>query len=177
MGLRRRPQNAIILSISILACTLVYLNLYAHDSRGSAGDQRPTHWQVNVIVGNPDHKRQKTKPDALEKCNIPTLEVNASEIIEFYQRPAPLDCAADKPPPWLRIQPNGSLQLTEYAKQKSKVRCNLHFYHRVDDHQVKWTIEENYRPGSVVHGGDFLHAKCSAGDDRWFGPHQCSAMT
>ena len=45
--------------------------------------------------------------------------MNGSEVIQFYKKIAPLDCTqgGKNPPHWLRLDEEGRLQLTDYAKK------------------------------------------------------------
>lgn len=72
-----------------------------------------------------------------QKCNIPKLEINGSEVINFFKTHAPLECQKKNSieDNWVFINDEAIIRFTE---KRAKAKCKIQYFSRVDDNNNKY---------------------------------------
>uniref|UniRef100_A0A8R1E3N2 Uncharacterized protein n=1 Tax=Caenorhabditis japonica TaxID=281687 RepID=A0A8R1E3N2_CAEJA len=117
-----------------------------------------------------DEKQQEKQPaDSLknQKCNIPKLDINGSEVIHFFETHAPLEC--QKTPGtvednWVFISDDGVIRFTE---KRAKAKCKLQYFMRVDDDHNQYLEAVEVQDGDRLNGSDYATVSCIHGFQKW----------
>ncbi|KAJ1371926.1 hypothetical protein KIN20_033975 [Parelaphostrongylus tenuis] len=100
-----------------------------------------------------------------QKCEIPKLDINGTEVKDFFHKAQPLECRKKHPENWVYIDQGGKIQ---YIESRKNAKCNGSFVTRRTDET------NDYRPFSALPSGqpllsDFAIVRCQDGDLKWSG--------
>ncbi|CAL2038843.1 unnamed protein product [Caenorhabditis brenneri] len=102
-----------------------------------------------------------------QKCNIPKLDINGSEVIHFFEKHAPLTCQmkdSDVEDNWVFISDEGIIRFTE---RRAKAKCKIQYFSRVDDNNNKYEDPLEISDGDRMNGSDYATVSCIQGFQKW----------
>ncbi|UMM26561.1 hypothetical protein L5515_010208 [Caenorhabditis briggsae] len=101
-----------------------------------------------------------------EKCNIPKLDINGSEVIDFFHKTAPLKCqiTGNFEEDWVVLDKNGKIRFSE--KRKS-ANCQMQYFWRITDDENGYGDTVDIKDGDTFDGGDFAKVTCYQGFSKW----------
>lgn len=101
-----------------------------------------------------------------QKCNIPKLEINGSEVINFFKTHAPLECQKKNSieDNWVFINDEAIIRFTE---KRAKAKCKIQYFSRVDDNNNKYEEPVEVLDGDRMNGSDYATISCIQGFQKW----------
>lgn len=130
--------------------------------------------KVKTVHSDRDRDLQKgsnlpsKEPDLLQnqKCNIPKLDINGSEVIHFFEKHAPLTCQSKRieEDNWVFINEDGIIRFTE---KRAKAKCKIQYFERIDDNNNKYFDPVEVNDGDRMNGSDYATISCIQGFQKW----------
>ncbi|CAI2352336.1 unnamed protein product [Caenorhabditis sp. 36 PRJEB53466] len=118
-------------------------------------------------AGDPGKQNEKEK-DSLQnqKCKIPKLDINGTEVINFFEKHEPLECQlkGQIEPNWVFVDEHSVIRFTQ--KRKS-AKCQIQYFRRVTDHENEYGEKLDVKDGDKFNGGDFAIVTCWHGFSKW----------
>ncbi|CAI2352335.1 unnamed protein product [Caenorhabditis sp. 36 PRJEB53466] len=102
-----------------------------------------------------------------QKCNIPKLDINGSEVIHFFEKHAPLECQkkhSSIEDNWVFVNDDGFIRFTE---KRAKAKCKVQYFSRVDDNKNSYAEPVEIRDGERLNGSDYATVSCIQGFQKW----------
>uniref|UniRef100_A0A1I7UIS0 DUF229 domain-containing protein n=1 Tax=Caenorhabditis tropicalis TaxID=1561998 RepID=A0A1I7UIS0_9PELO len=132
--------------------------------------------KVKTLHSDRDRDTQDGKPsepspqeDFLknQKCNIPKLDINGSEVIQFFETHPPLTCQKKNSgieDNWVFINDDGIIRFTE---KRAKAKCKIQYFDRIDDNNNKYEEPVEIKDGDRMNGSDYATVSCIQGFQKW----------
>lgn len=98
-----------------------------------------------------------------QKCNIPKLEINGSEVIHFFEKHEPLECQkkdSNIEDNWVFINDEGVVRFTE---KRAKAKCKIQYFSRIDDNTNRYEEPVEINDGDRMNGSDYATVTCIQG--------------
>ncbi|PIC31689.1 hypothetical protein B9Z55_012303 [Caenorhabditis nigoni] len=101
-----------------------------------------------------------------QKCNIPKLDINGSEVIHFFTKHAPLECqkSGKIEDNWVFINDEGVIRFTE---KRAKAKCKIQYFERIDDNKNRYEEPVEIFDGDKMNGSDYATVSCIQGFQKW----------
>ncbi|VDD90552.1 unnamed protein product [Enterobius vermicularis] len=101
-----------------------------------------------------------------QTCRLPKLDINGSEVIQYFEKPKPLKCDSNAEN-WAYIDDNRQLRIFPKIEEKyGKIRCEISYFYRVDDKNTRVTSPVAIEDGSAIKEGDYFILECSGKDQK-----------
>lgn len=135
------------------------------------GDETPI--KVKTLHSDRDRDLQKdgqeNPKDLLknQKCNIPKLDINGTEVIHFFEKHDPLKCQLKNSgieDNWVFINDEGVIRFTE---KRAKAKCKIQYFSRIDDNNNKYEDPVEVNDGDRMNGSDYATVSCIQGFQKW----------
>ncbi|VDK59184.1 unnamed protein product, partial [Cylicostephanus goldi] len=118
-----------------------------------------------------DARKNGEKPSAAgafnlegQTCRIPKLDINGSEVRDFFFKSKPLDCLKN-PQNWLFIDDSNNVQ---YIESRKNAKCQGSYVTRKSDQTNIYTAFDSLPAGNPMKS-DFAVVKCKDGEQIWNG--------
>ncbi|GMR62931.1 hypothetical protein PMAYCL1PPCAC_33126 [Pristionchus mayeri] len=167
MRLPHNFWNTLLLSI---VCTIIYLLLRSSYSQTSVPLKSVQLYnnetKINIsILGQDDGSRRKKdvkkKDDNSMSCNIPKLEINGSDVVQFFHAPKPINC--NKGENWVYIDRDNKIQLIEERKD---AKCHTQSIIFDTDAHNNMGPQEPLQVGKEL-PSEMVNVRCSQGGKTW----------
>ncbi|KAF8387097.1 hypothetical protein PRIPAC_76239 [Pristionchus pacificus] len=124
--------------------------------------------QTNItisILGQDNGSRRDKSNAKKEKssmtCNIPKLEMNATDVIKFFHDPRKINCI--KGPNWVYIDEDKKIQLVDERKD---AKCKTQEISFETDTKNKLGRQEDLKVGKEL-PSEMMNVKCTHGNKTW----------
>ncbi|EFO84083.1 hypothetical protein CRE_16932 [Caenorhabditis remanei] len=142
--------------------------------RYEEGDSDENPVKVKTVHSDRDRDKNQNSPETVpedllknQKCNIPKLEINGSEVIHFFKKHEPLECQKKKSSiedNWVFINDEGVIRFTE---KRAKAKCKITYFSRIDDNNNKYEEPVEINDGDRMNGSDYATVSCIQGFQKW----------
>ncbi|KAK5972179.1 Elongation factor Tu [Trichostrongylus colubriformis] len=185
MATRFRVRQLIVATTVVVSLILIYKSYSVNDT-GKGAVHNPQEiapkavfhekeFDFKIVVSGQDSDRRDGPRDGKssgnaahnlqdQKCQIPKLEINGSEVKSFFFKPKPLEC--DKNPTnWVYIDDKSQVQ---YIEQRKNAKCRGYYVARKDDNSNHMNPFTSLPAGKPL-TSDFAIVKCKDGKEKWSG--------
>ncbi|ETN85809.1 reverse transcriptase [Necator americanus] len=183
MGGFFRIRQLAVLSIVLMTFIFVYNAYNLQDAHGKSLNAKNSDSLIlhnfneqelgfKVLVSGQDTDRDRdTKPvgtaaSSLEgqRCRIPVLDINGSEVKDFFFKSKPLECFKN-PKNWIYIDDNNNVQ---YLENRKDAKCSGYYVTRKSDQVNEHTPFDSLPSGKQMLS-DFAAVKCVDDPHTWSG--------
>ncbi|KAK6748929.1 hypothetical protein RB195_001506 [Necator americanus] len=183
MGGFFRIRQLAVLSIVLMTFIFVYNAYNLQDAHGKSLNAKNSDSLIlhnfneqelgfKVLVSGQDTDRDRdTKPvgtaaSSLEgqRCRIPELDINGSEVKDFFFKSKPLECFKN-PKNWIYIDDNNNVQ---YLENRKDAKCSGYYVTRKSDQVNEHTPFDSLPSGKQMLS-DFAAVKCVDDPHTWSG--------
>ncbi|GMS95831.1 hypothetical protein PENTCL1PPCAC_18006 [Pristionchus entomophagus] len=122
-----------------------------------------------TVVGRDDGSRRNSSASAhsLDKhsCNIPKLDINGKEVIDFFRKPSPLTCDKTSEKNWAYLDDEAKFTL---IPEKAGAKCTAISFARINDNSLSRGQRIEISQGERL-PSDFSTIRCNLEGKTWSG--------
>uniref|UniRef100_A0A1I7UIR9 Uncharacterized protein n=1 Tax=Caenorhabditis tropicalis TaxID=1561998 RepID=A0A1I7UIR9_9PELO len=174
MAVFKYRWNRILILLGVIFTLIFLANFRGNSTKNGPRRRILRDGPIKVEVIHSDRDREKggeekrKTVDLLEgqKCKIPRLDINGSEVINFFHTPAPLKCQipGNFESEWVYLDEQGVIR---FSKKREKAKCQMKYFWRETDDENRFGEEFEIQDGDEFDGGEYGSVTCYEGFSRW----------